>query len=170
MDSELLKDLEWIAAKARQVVMLNDSCHSGGAVTKGFAFPAEADFQIKAYPYPLDDSGAAKSAGGHTCGEYANQTKGLDLQFGSSPDLRQRIFHLGAAGEDEAAFVNGDGSIATRAWAACLTRAAGAGRSQLSGNELANCAQHWLEANTPRWKQTITPAYNGKLVLTIRGR
>ena len=65
--------------------------------------------------------------------------------------------YLAAAAEDQVAFTNAKGSLATRAWHHCLRQPdTDLNRDgYVSGQELSNCANTWLKAEHPRWRQTV---------------
>lgn len=170
----LLRDqLDALADVAKRVVMFNDSCHSGGAVTKSFE-PAptqnpDPESLPKSYPGPVTGGRAtAKSSGdavdpGYACGVASNA---VSKAMGDVSDRRPgRVLYLAAAAADEAAFPSAQGSIATRAWSACLQsgRAFDADKDGfVSGAELQRCAQDWVQSKA-RYRQTITVVGNGQL-------
>ena len=175
LDLAIEYTLQRLAAKAL-VVMMNDSCHSGGAATKRFSLDAkvEADDEVpKAYPGPVSAVGGPKGSGDDpgACGEAVN--KGADLA-GLLPRGTQgagRWLYIAASRADEAAFATRRGSRATQAWQACLAspQTDADGDGQVSGEELRACAQGHIDA-AGRGRQTITLMGDSSLLLLSRPR
>ena len=154
-DQTLQSDLERLADKARQVVMMNDSCFSGGASEKGLPLPGSP--KLKALPVALK---AAPGSGGadQACGTATN--KGLmSKNFEVVAARGAGLLYIAAAKDTEWSWATPEGSLATRAWAACLadpkTDADHSG--SISGEELRRCAQgHVDDARTnPTGKQQV---------------
>ena len=135
--------LQRLVAKAAQVVMMNDSCHSGGAATKHFS--PDDDAVPKAYPGELRSvAGDTGPQGESRCGQVVN--KAFDPAAAlSRPGANGHWVYLAAAAANEAAFATPRGSRATRAWLECLSnpalRADANGDGFISGIELQTCAQ-----------------------------
>ena len=171
---QLLRDqLDALAEHASRVVMFNDSCFSGGAATKQATAPAPklypswaADAQpqsrsqwVAKSSLNLDADGSAPRSCGTAVNYVGKAMSALALQAAQA-----RVVYIAGAAANEAAYPTAQGSVATRAWAACLTQpTAGPGRS-MSGSELTRCAQTWVERNSS-FKQTITLVGNGELPL-----
>ena len=161
----LRKDQEDLAAVAGRVAVFNDSCHSGGAVTKAFgAEQAEDDMQPKTYPAVLHEDALAKSmspadavAAEATCARASNAPANAAAKALRSVAPADKLVYLAAAAEDQVAFTNAKGSLATRAWHHCLRQPdTDLNRDgYVSGQELSNCANTWLKAEHPRWRQTV---------------
>lgn len=173
LDALLQPELEALAGAAGRVIMFNDSCHSGGAATKRFDPDAPAA-QPKAYPLEpvLDEpvaKGGASNAPDSTCTTPVNRSKA----FGAPALPQDRMFYLAASADDEVAWATPQGSLATRAWHACLADPRGTdsdGDGRVSGAELAACASAWIARNEPKLRQTITPQFNAQLTLATRRR
>ena len=163
----LLRDqLDALADAARRVVMFNDTCHSGGPVTKSFNPNPDPELQPKAYPVanPAGQGSAgniSKGSGeavdpGYPCGMASNA---ISKAMGDTGNRRRdRVVYLAAAAADEAAFPSAQGSIATRAWSACLQS------GSQTGAELQRCAQNWVQSKA-KFKQTITLVGNGSMLI-----
>lgn len=175
LDVAIEYTLQRLATKAT-VVMMNDSCHSGGAATKRYAAPlaGEPDDEVpKAYPGPVSAVGGRKGSGDEAGGCGAAVNKGVDLARGLSAATQGtgRWLYIAAARADEAAFATPRGSRATQAWQACLNSPeADADRDgQLSGEELRACAQRQIDA-AGRGRQTITLLGDAGLPVLVRPR
>jgi len=174
----LLRDeLDALAQRASRVVMFNDSCFSGGAATKSFNATAPLESLPKTYPLGLELTPQAGTKGlpgvpanneasdSQTCGVHVNP---VSKAFGGlAQSARQHgVLYLGGSAANEAAYPTPQGSVATRAWAACLQDpAADADRNGvLTGAELLACAQTWVQRNT-RYRQTIILVGNEQVPL-----
>jgi hypothetical protein len=140
-DQELEADLARLGAKASQVVVMNDSCFSGGASIKDLPPATRPRLTPKAYPGPVP-AGKAGEATGYTCGQAVNKgwlAKTLEV----IPRSGAQLVYLAASRDDEIANATADGSVATLAWAACIKDPkADADRSgAVSAEELRACAQ-----------------------------
>jgi hypothetical protein len=196
-DAQLRQHLDALARVASQVVMFNDSCFSGGAVSKSFGargLDGSADeAQIKAYPgqlsmpsgqdidgtSPMADRLAAEQgrskggtvadgsvATGSVCGVAANVSKALGSFARALQAKGADVFYLAAAAANQAAFGCAKGSLATRAWAACM---APSKQRSITGQALAECAQRWVDKQPGRYKQTITPLLDTGITLRLGG-
>lgn len=166
-DQTLQSDLARLADKARQVVMMNDSCFSGGASEKGLylpkGLPPPGSPRLKALPVALK---AAPASGGADpdCGMATNKglmSKNLEVVATRGAGL----LYIAAARDNEWSWATPEGSLATRAWAACLANPqADTDRSgSISGEELRRCAQDYL--NDP--KTNLTGKHQ---VITLTGK
>ncbi len=185
-DLLLRGELDALAQRASRVVMFNDSCFSGGAVTKSFSLSPAEDAAPKIYPasneaaeqpddLPLQAKGwsetsakgneAANAAASPACGVHANPVSKAFGGLAQSP-RQHGVLYLAGASANEAAYPTPQGSVATRAWAACLqSREADANQDGvLTAAELRQCAQSWLQRNT-RYHQTITLVGNSQVPL-----
>lgn len=150
-DTLLRDDLDAIAETAGRVILFNDSCHAGGAITKQFELPWPGDgddgYQIKSLPLPIEASATAD------CSRPSNLTpKQLSPQA-----LAARIIYLAAARADEVAFSTPQGSLASQGWAACLADP-GADRDRdgyVTASELTTCAQEWIARRHPSHRQNL---------------
>jgi len=174
----LLRDeLDALAEQASRVLMFNDSCFSGGTATKSFDMAVPLDMQPKTYP---DGSAPtpqldAKGLPGAVTNAIPSDSQGCGLPinpvskaFGGLAQSANRhgVLYLGGAAANEAAYPTLQGSVATRAWAACLQNPAADvdHNGMLTGAELITCAQSWVQQNT-RYRQTITGVGNDQMPL-----
>jgi hypothetical protein len=165
----LLRDeLDALAQRASRVVMFNDSCFSGGAATKSFdeAGPGESVPKV----YPISDVKSLAFIGVNdvvdarqVCGVHVNS---ISKAFGGLAQSQRGVLYVAAAAANEAAFPTPQGSVGTRAWAACLQDPAADSdvNGFLSGAELLTCANAWVQSNS-RYRQTITLIGNGQVPL-----
>jgi hypothetical protein len=158
-DKALAADLRRLAAKASQVVMLNDSCFSGGQATRRLDLERGAQGEVpKFLPLQL-------GSGSRRCGEAINQSTTLTRTLEVVPVFGAQVLYIAAAGEDEVSFATPSGSPATQAWTDCLlSPATDADHSgSISGEELRACAQARIDRAQPQQHQTITVVGNGAL-------
>lgn len=153
-DIFLRDELDAIAKVASRVVMFNDSCHAGGAVTKALdqrelSHDDDDTYQVKVHP----GDGRPAATASADCDRPSN-LKPKSLPRGG---LADRIVYLAAARDDEVAYSTPAGSLATQGWAACLADpAADSNRDGfVSAGELSACAQRWIERNHPRRTQHL---------------
>lgn len=174
----LLRDeLDALAEQASRVLMFNDSCFSGGTATKSFDIAVPLEGQPKTYP----DASAptpqldAKGLPGAATNDIPSDSQGCGVPvnpvskaFGGwvQSANRHSVLYLGGAAANEAAYPTPQGSVATRAWAACLQNPAADidHNGMLNGAELITCAQSWVHQNT-RYRQTITGVGNEHMPL-----
>lgn len=178
-DWMLVDDLEALSTIAGRVIFFNDSCHSGGTLTKRFSIDADGEFQIKAYPgieqHPVAGAKVSPAAQAEpvardaeaeaACARFSNSVSKSFRPFAQTPATK--MLYLAAAADHEAAFSTPQGSQATQAWHACLHGAVKDlnGDGQISGSELAECAKGWLLKRYPDRPQQITPKLNVDLPL-----
>jgi len=166
MDSDLQASLTRLGQKASQVVMMNDSCFSGGAATRSLTAPAEGDMKAKFLPPDFKANTAV--AAGYSCGDAVN-TRGMTRSL-STLEKDQRgpqVLYIAASTDTQVSFASKKGSFATLTWAQCLADSSSdSNRSgTINGEELQACAQGWL--NRLGVKQTIMLQGNTKLPLTF---
>lgn len=157
-DYKLEAVLTRLAQKARAVLMLNDSCFSGGQATRPLGQSSTA--QVKTI---LPKAGSANDAG-YDCGSAINPGKLKDFfermqdaimpTAASTPPparprakqlgYRARLLYLAASSDNEYAYPTEHGSRATLAWSACLQQ-----NPNQSGNDLLRCAQEQLNGSGP---------------------
>lgn len=149
-DAALENALRRLTQRAAQVLMMNDSCHAGGAATKdAFGEPAD-DERVKALPAPPQEAAS--------CGQFVNKglPLGRDVARAAAPG---RWLYLAAAAANEAAFSDLRGSRATRAWHRCLLEAPQEADldhdGTITGRELQICAQKLVNTGT-RKRQTLS--------------
>ncbi|SFB83302.1 DUF4384 domain-containing protein [Massilia yuzhufengensis] len=155
-DADIEVSLADLASKAGQVVMLNDSCFSGGQATK----------TVRATPGSRGKAWKSEGSGsGYECGQAINAKFTRNLV----PTAARRganLLYIAAAGDNEVAFASSGGSAATVAWVSCLRSGADADRSgMLTGRELQQCAQDYVRSNG--YQQTITLVGNADLPLSF---
>jgi hypothetical protein len=152
-DRDLETDLARLGAKASQVVMMNDSCFSGGASVK-----ALGSLVPKAYPGPIGAPAGASGAGAdYRCGDAVNKgmlTKNLEV----IPRAGARLLYVAASADNEVSYAGPQGSLATQAWAACLEdpKADTDHSGSISGEELRACAQARVDHNQQHVSQHVT--------------
>jgi Domain of unknown function (DUF4384)/Caspase domain len=159
VDAKLSNALTAISNKAGQVIMLNDSCFSGGAATK-----SAGQLEPGHIPKYLPEEDADKSRS-YTCGEAVNKdTRNI---FVSAASRGNNMLYVAASADNEVAAATNNGSLATLAWMACLQDAsADTNRSGgIDGEELRACSQEFVRSN--RGRQTITLVGNQRLPLAF---
>jgi hypothetical protein len=167
-DQNLVDDLQALGAKASQVVMLNDSCFSGGQATRQVELTRGQSRRVPKY-LPLKLAPAGTGASQHQCGDAVNKsvhslTRNIEVVRTSGAQL----LYVAAAGADEVSYATSQGSPATQAWADCLAApATDRDRSgSISGEELRLCAQAWIDRTQPD-HQTISLTGNPNLPITL---
>ena len=167
-DQNLVDDLQAIGTKASQVVMLNDSCFSGGQATRRVELTPATSKRVAKY-LPLKLAPVGTDASQRQCGDAVNKsveslTRNIEVVRTSGAQL----LYIGAAGADEVSYATSQGSPATQAWADCLDApASDRNRSgSISGEELRLCAQAWIDRTQPD-HQTISITGNPDLPITL---
>ena len=153
-DTKLEAALAALAAKASQVVMLNDSCFSGGQATKSLDRGVGDGAVAKVYYN--DKSGAASDAG-YVCNKPVNKS-GLSRSLAVvDRQASTRMLYVAASADNEVSWATPQGSTATVAWAQCLgNRAADRdGNGIIDGEELRRCSQDLIDKARGK-KQTIS--------------
>jgi hypothetical protein len=157
-DLDLQRSLAHLSEKAGQVVMMNDSCFSGGQAE------AKSLRSIERVPKVFKLSDAAP---GYTCGEAIN----MKFTRALVPAVRQagsNLLYVAASQDNEVAHASTLGSAATLAWAACLSQQADDDHSGvLNGSKIRSCAQDWLDKNN--FNQHVTLVGNKELPLAFVG-
>ena len=154
-DVKIEQYLKLIGNKAKQVVMFNDSCFSGGQVSKSLDDDSSnSDFEIKPKllksEWLIEDKANPSS---YQCGDSINArvSKALDS---ASQTYGSNFLYIAASSEKEVSFATSLGSAATLAWSACLNPKSDTDRSgQISGQELQVCAQDFLNGKNPHGKK-----------------
>lgn len=146
LDAAIVHHLQRIAGRARQVLMLSDTCHAGGLATKhAGARGPEVDAVPKVYRRDVALPGAPGRAAG--CGQAVNKT--------TPPSLRPGAWlHVAAAAADEVAWTTPRGSYATEAWHEVFAASLRAGR--LDGATLRDTAQARLDALRRRQNMALS--------------
>ena len=165
LDASLQEALTTLGNKASQVVMMNDSCFSGGAATRSVA-AAEPGAVPKFLPADAKTNTAVTS--GYACGDPTNTARLTRSLDGMVKDTRgPQVLYIAASNDTQVSFATPRGSLGTLAWAACIGAAqADADRSgRISGEELRECAQSLIDRRGT--KQTITLQGNARLPLSF---
>ena len=122
-DRELEVALKRLGERVSQLVMMNDSCFSGGASEKAFRAPSTPGLVPKAVPSSLLKAAAAKAGSAadadYECGQATN-SQALTKSFDSVSRHGARLLYIAAAADNEVSFASPQGSLATRAWAECI--------------------------------------------------
>ena len=167
LDSDMQRVLTAIGEKAGQLVMMNDSCFSGGAATRSLGGPE--GMKPKFLP-PGNKSNSAVSTLGdaYTCGNPTNTTR-MTRSLGTlaAQPRGPQVLYIAASNDSQVSFATPRGSLGTLAWTACLQDAAAdrdrSGR--VNGEELRACAQGLIDKFGA--KQTITLQGNSELPLSF---
>lgn len=155
-DSEFEEALARLTQKAGQVVMLNDSCFSGGQATKSIS--TDKGRVAKTWKGSASDSN-------YQCGHAVNAKMTRNL-VPTAAKQGSNLLYIAAANDNEVAFASPAGSSATVAWANCLHATADTDRSgMLTGRELLQCAQNAVRQQN--YNQTITLVGNADLPLSF---
>lgn len=165
LDRELEQALAALQARASQVVMFNDSCFSGGAAVKGLD---PSQLVPKALP-PIVPMAAGAAAPPTECGVAVNKSV-FTKSFQVVPRAQgPRLLYLAASRDNEVSYASPEGSLATQAWAACLSdpKADKDRSGSLSGEELRACAQARIDANTMGVRQHVSLTGSGDLPVTL---
>ncbi len=171
-DQALVNDLSELGAKASQVVMLNDSCFSGGDATRDVALAAGHPLWVPK-SLPPTSTIAVKKDEGQRCGVARNAlTLPITRNIEVVSTAGAQLLYVAAAGADEVSYATDQGSPATQAWTDCLTssEADSDHSGAISGEELRACAQARLDRDQPpQLHQTITLTGNAALPVTVAG-
>ncbi len=148
VNGDLLLDAEvadWVTALARKtsrLIFMNDSCFSGGLVTRG----RNPDFLPKVH----------KMRNSYDCDLPVNVKR---LFRKPEQTLGTQALYIAAASEEEVAFAGPKGSVGTIAWLACLE----SGDSSIStAEQLRRCAQTRIDQDTRFPPQNITIIGSGE--------
>lgn len=166
LDAFLQDALSTIGKRASQVVMINDSCFSGGAATKSAMLSGEPGDRAK-FMAPDAKANSAVTQG-YACGDATNTQKITRSLGEMSKDTRgPQVLYIAASNDTQVSFATPKGSVGTLAFAHCIGLAnADADRSgRINGEELRDCAQAYIDRR--RTKQTITLQGNGRLPLSF---
>lgn len=161
-DHELEGALERLGRRAGQVLVMNDSCFSGGAATRSLgASRGSAVPKFLAAPA----RGVSVPPGDLQCGQAVNKmmrSMGTIERSGRGP----QVLYIAASRDNEVSWATPRGSLATNAWLQCLSdRSADTDRSGIiNGQELQACAQGIIDRER-LGRQTITLVGNAALPL-----
>jgi hypothetical protein len=165
IDGEFQDALTSLGRKASQVVVMNDSCFSGGAATRSLAAAPAPGWVGKFYPASV---GVATAIGaGYQCGEAVNKML-RSLEVVEKSSSAAQVLYVAASSDTEVAFATPNGSVATNAWLQCLAdpRADINRSGAINGRELQACAQRLIDA-AGGGRQTITLQGNANLPLSF---
>lgn len=149
-DFEMQDALAKLGAKASQVVMMNDSCFSGGAATKSLD-TRNLDGAVAKF-YPDEIKGNTAVTDNYQCGDATNKmTRNLEPLA-----AKTNVLYVAGSTDTQVSYATSRGSAATLAWVACLTNGnADTNRSgSINGKELQACAQRYIDSNF-KFRQTI---------------
>ena len=167
LDAFLQDALTTIGKRASQVVMINDSCFSGGAATKS-ALPVGGEPGDRAKFITPDAKANTAVTQGYACGDATNTQKITRSLGEMSKDARgPQVLYIAASNDTQVSFATPKGSVGTLAFAHCIGLAqADVDRSgRINGEELRDCAQAYIDRR--RTKQTVTLQGNGRLPLSF---
>jgi hypothetical protein len=162
-DFELQDALVRLGRKASQVVVMNDSCFSGGAATKSLR-SARVGSAVPKF-FPVSVGGTSAVTGSYQCGTAVNKMS-RSLEVVAAPERGPQVLYLAAASDTEVAWASPNGSVATLAWRHCIAEATtDTDRSgAINGQELQACAQRYIDTRT-EFRQTLTIQGNPLLPL-----
>lgn len=165
-DDQVRKLLDTLASKASQVVMLNDSCFSGGAVAAESKGIRSLGGDVAKY-YP-DAKASPANSSDYQCGQAVNKEiseRTLGVFKRSQP---ARMLYIAASADNEVSYASPNGSYATLAWSQCLSSNAADrdGNGLIDGDELRQCSQDII-SRTSRQRQTITLTGTSALPLSF---
>ena len=166
-DTKFTSDMQRLASQAGQVIMMNDSCFSGGLVDEAkSALGVRSVGGNQAKGLKLGKSGSLNGDASYTCGNAVNAKMGRNLINVKADGAR--YIYVAAASDREVAWATSSGSSATTAWLQCLTPSTDRDRSGvLTGEEIRACAQTALNG---RFNQTITLVGDRSLPLSLVSR
>lgn len=155
-DEQLEGLLQKLSSRAGRVVMMNDSCFSGGASsTKSLS-----DAAPKSKRFKFADSGNPD----YVCSQATNMKSTRNL---FTEQRTANMLYIAAASNEQVAYDGERGSLATMAWEQCLIGPDRDRSGVLSGEEMRACAQQVVNRNPHGFVQTITLVGNGNLPLSF---
>jgi len=115
MDSALQESLTKLGQKASQVVVMNDSCFSGGAATRSLTAAGPADARPKFLPPDFKTNTAV--TGGYNCGDAVN-TRSISRSLDKlEKDQRgPQVLYIAASTDTQVSFATPRGSAGTLRW------------------------------------------------------
>lgn len=147
LDAEVADWVTALARKASRLVFMNDSCFSGGLVTRG----RSPEFLPKVH----------KMRNSFDC-ELPVNVKQLFRK--PAQTLGTQALYIAAASEEEVAFAGPKGSVGTIAWLACLE---GGDASISTAEQLRRCAQTRINQDTRFPPQSITIIGSGDSPISL---
>jgi len=157
-DVDLQNNLIELSQKASRVIMMNDSCFSGGqAQTQAKTRSVNG---IKAKAYKLSEA-----TGNYVCGEAINMKMTRNI-VPRAKTLGSNFLYIAASQDNEVANASNQGSFATLGWKQCLSQKTDANHSgALTGDEIKICAQRYI--NDKKINQHISLVGNKELPLVF---
>jgi hypothetical protein len=136
-DVDLQNSLIELSQKANRVIMMNDSCFSGGQAQ----VKSRGAVRLKAKAFKLSEA-----QGSYACGEAIN----MKISRSVAPrakTLGSNFLYIAASQDNEVAHASSQGSFATLAWKQCLSQKSDANHSgALSGEEIKICSQRFIDS------------------------
>lgn len=135
-DAELEVRLARISKRASKLIMLADSCHSGGLATRTLG--ANSTEKPKLRPKSID------LGGGLSCSQPVNAlTRSISAAVEKPGTGGENYVFIAAARDNEVSFDTDEGGLATRAWRDCMNGGAKDldGSGGLTAEEIEACAQ-----------------------------
>jgi len=162
--------VERIAARAAQVVVLNDSCFAGGiasASSRSARTSSGVALRARNYPYAASFTPVSNDAEGYVCGVPLNSARARDAGRSSS-----RVVYVASAAATEVAWESSaGGGIGTSAWLQCVSSAAaGSAGGSLSASQLQACAQAKMDPSfrdEPQKRQRVSLFGNDQLSIVL---
>ena len=160
-DSEIQQNLAELSSKANRVIMMNDSCFSGGlAQSKSTRGIGGSVVNPKSYKL-------TEAATGYTCGDAINM-KILRNIVPRAKSAGTNLLYIAASQDNEVANASSEGSFATLGWKQCISSKTDADHSgALSGEEIKVCTQRFIEER--RINQHVVLVGNKDLPLVFVG-
>lgn len=163
-DGELEDRLQKLSGRAQKVIVMLDSCHSGGVTTRGMR---KARYTPKYW----------NKGGQDACYEPTNiVTRSINKATRSIGSGGKNYVYIAAAKNDEVSLDSEKGGFATLAWAECMSGEAmdTDGSGGLTAEEIRVCAQQKIDAETKDLEgvlpQHISIVGNSDLVMTLVSR
>jgi hypothetical protein len=137
-DTEIQKYLTELSQKAARVIMMNDSCFSGGqAQSKSTRSLNGKTIVAKSFKF-------SQAPSGYVCGEAIN----MKMSRSVAPRAKTagaNFLYIAASQDKEVSYASPTGSFGTLGWRKCLTGSTDADRSgSLSGEEIKACTQRYI--------------------------
>ena len=137
-DTEIQRYLTELSQKAARVIMMNDSCFSGGqAQSKNTRALNGKTIAAKAFKL-------SQAPSGYVCGEAIN----MKMTRSVAPRAKTagaNFLYIAASQDKEVSYASPIGSFGTLGWRKCLTGSTDADRSgSLSGEEIKACTQRYI--------------------------
>jgi hypothetical protein len=141
-DADIQQNLAQLSSKASRVIMMNDSCFSGGQAQSNFSRSINGS-SIHAKAFKL-----SKVSAGHACGDPIN----MKILRNIAPKAKaagSNLLYIAAAQDNEVANASAEGSFATLAWKQCISEKSDTDHSgALSGQEIKTCAQRYIDSQS----------------------